>query len=270
MCHLLHIWLYSWFQTNSHPPDVPPASNILVSLSCSGPKPSNYPEFSLSLTSNIQSINKLGQLYLQDQSWIWPLLPSCPHLSLDYWASILTDLILPAIVFPLTIKVLFGKDQSGDAIVLCLNQPWTIGPHLPFQPWVRASLAHSLHSVTLAGLGIELDSLLSQGFAFTVPLPSTRPLWLLVRVSTQVSLPQSGPLITLSEIVPPSLSIPLSCAYSLPRITNDGHFSKCLLLYLPLDGDCSAEPVCSYAAAPTELRIVPGIWWVFSKYMWSK
>lgn len=101
MCHLLHIWLYSWFQTNSHPSDVSPASNILVSLSCLGPKPSNFFEFSLSLTSNIQSINKLGQLYLQGKSWIWPLLPSCPHLSLNYWASTLTGLILPAIVIPL-------------------------------------------------------------------------------------------------------------------------------------------------------------------------
>lgn len=177
---------------------------------------------------------------------IWPLLPSCPHLSFDYWASILTDLILPAIVFPLTIGVLFGKDKSGDATVLCLNQPWNFGPHLPFQPWIRASPAHSLRSVTLAGLGTELESFPSQGFAVTVPLPSTRPLWLLVQVSTQVSLPQSGPLISLSKTVPPSLSIPLSCAYSLPRITNDGHFSKCLLLSLLLDGDCPAEPVCSH------------------------
>lgn len=140
MCYLLPIWLYSWFQTNPHPPDVTLASNIPFSLSCSGPKPSNYSEFSLSLTSNIQSINKFGQLYLQDKSWIWPLLPSFPHLSLDHWASILTDLILPAHSIPLNNQSALWKRKLRRCLSPLSQQPWTIRSPLTF-PILSLSLS---------------------------------------------------------------------------------------------------------------------------------
>ena len=71
LCHLPLTHLISWFQTNAHTPKAPMKSSsipvsctIIHSFSHSGQRSCHYPESSLSLTSNIQSISKFCLLCL--------------------------------------------------------------------------------------------------------------------------------------------------------------------------------------------------------------
>lgn len=221
----LHMFLpslqHSYFHSGQKPPDYPefflspPASNPLASLVTS--------TFRITLESD----------YFSASPRLCPALIFHP----DYRTSILTDVPTP----PAPSPPQYSPQQSGllkRHIRAChcpLSQPTMIGPHFAF-PALNQTLSSSFtvptHNV---GLGTERDSPLPQGseiailFLFHQKLVAS----FRVQVSTQVSPSQSGPLITLSTIVPPSLSIPLSYAQSLHRTYNYGHFSKCLLLSLP-------------------------------------
>ena len=198
----------------------PATSNPLASLDNS--------TFELNLQSAPAAI--LPSSFTQTTEWVSSL--ACFHFS------------PPLCSIARTIRLVLWKGKSGHVTVLCLNQPCAMGPHLPFQPWVRPSLAHSLCPVTPAGLGTEQDSFPSQGFAVTLPLPSTRPFWFLSMFRSQLKclFPRVAHWSRYQKLcLHHSLSLYLVLILFIGLITNYAYFSKRLLLSFH-ETDCSAEP----------------------------
>lgn len=190
VCHLLHTELHSWFQTNPHPPHVPPKSpTFLFSLRSK----TSHLSWVLSFTPSIQSISKFGHLHLQnnlesDYFSASPRLrlPSSFTRTTELAPSLMSGLhLLPLRHSILLSRVVFWKGTSGHVTVLCPNQPW-LAPTLPFQLWTRLSPAHSLCPLITWVLEQNQTRPCSKALKLLSSFSSTRSLWLLFVFRSQL------------------------------------------------------------------------------------